>query len=379
MEQLSDSDMQQREEEVIQREFEMKERRRRQNRIAQRNHRKRKYQQCENERENSSQRCRDEIDVQFQAGLTSKHIQQISDDYWLKSLGLVSLDQRTALNPLGPVNTTGPHEKIAACPSPPGSSSPSNSLPRVECLNITKDNRNTATACIRKQLDGDHFDGPIKAVDLHSPEESAQLLSLFAAGPGSGLLFSETGPDTDWSPYQLDNWNLPQEALESFGSCRQALQIPEPEISLNLPRRRRVRTVNTLGSPNRTDPHTKHVDSDVRHLGHSLRGQIEERGGELEGKIALHLSAEEGHVGIVACLIRHGSDISKQDKSGATALHYAAKMGNVGVATILLANGADASAKDFQGQTPLHMAAKNGHEDAVQLLVEAGVDVDIQI
>ncbi|EEH20124.2 hypothetical protein PABG_02383 [Paracoccidioides brasiliensis Pb03] len=98
-----------------------------------------------------------------------------------------------------------------------------------------------------------------------------------------------------------------------------------------------------------------------------------------EGKMALHLSAKNGHANIVRCLLDFGSEINQQDMSGATALHYAAETGNVEVMKILLERGADGNITDLQGRTPLHIAAEKGHEAAVRVLIQSGARVDIQI
>ncbi|OJD27212.1 hypothetical protein ACJ73_01396 [Blastomyces percursus] len=100
---------------------------------------------------------------------------------------------------------------------------------------------------------------------------------------------------------------------------------------------------------------------------------------DAEGKMALHLSAKNRYTNIVRCLLDFGSEINRRDGCGATALHYAAATGNVNVISTLLERGADGNITDIQGRTALHIAAERGHETAVRILIQSGVSVDIQI
>ncbi|KAF3479413.1 uncharacterized protein GIQ15_06389 [Arthroderma uncinatum] len=345
MEQSPHFDKQQSEEGLTQRELEIKERRRRQNRIAQRNHRKRKYQLGGNQNENSCQRRTEETGVDLQACVTSKIAQQ-SLECWLNALGLVSLEQLVPPSPSTLVNTPSPHEEHTSYPSPSQSLSPSDSSISLEQPFITKD------TCI--------MDAGPAAVPV---EGDLSRVSRISADPqfleANLALTPSSEPHKPYGKY---------------------LQEMAPGFDLGVSRRPSGGTAGVSSPSGKIESHAENIDDKIDRLRDILgRPNVEERSSEIEGKTALHLSAERGHAGTVWCLIQCGSDTSKRDIYGATALHYAARMGYVYVMRTLLENGADGSAKDLQGRTPLHMAAESGHEEAVRLLVRVGIDVDIQV
>lgn len=131
-----------------------------------------------------------------------------------------------------------------------------------------------------------------------------------------------------------------------------------------------------------------------------------------DGRVALILAAQEGHVTVVTTLIERGTPLESHghdgrtalraaaaaadnifevirylvnaganvnacDADGRTALYALAVDGRVDTATLLLNAGADASITDTEGRSPLHAAAWHGHRDFVQLLLDHGVDCDI--
>ena len=133
------------------------------------------------------------------------------------------------------------------------------------------------------------------------------------------------------------------------------------------------------------------------------------------GGTALHKACEDGHVEVVAALIRNGADINARRgyfgeetvlmaacaarrgthglqrpdldtarlilKSGAdvnlrTPLRRAAYCNHVDVVRLLLEFRAEVDRRDASGKTPLIAASEEGHDEVVSVLLDAGADVD---
>ena len=133
------------------------------------------------------------------------------------------------------------------------------------------------------------------------------------------------------------------------------------------------------------------------------------------GGTALHKACEDGHVEVVAALIRNGADINARRgyfgeetvlmaacaarrgthgvqrpdldtarlilKSGAdvnlrTPLRRAAYCNHVDVVRLLLEFRAEVDRRDRYGKTPLMAASEEGHDDVVRVLLDAGADFD---
>ena len=96
------------------------------------------------------------------------------------------------------------------------------------------------------------------------------------------------------------------------------------------------------------------------------------------GTFPLLLAAQEGHAGIVADLVKAGTNVNAVDsKSGAFPLLLAAQEGHAGIVADLVEAGANVDAVNSENGTfPLLLAAQNGHAGIVADLIEAGADVD---
>jgi ankyrin repeat protein len=71
---------------------------------------------------------------------------------------------------------------------------------------------------------------------------------------------------------------------------------------------------------------------------------------------ALNMAAEEGYIGCVNSLLKHGAKINHQDSKSNTALHYTARTGKYEVVKVLVENGANISLKTRDNKTALDIA-----------------------
>ncbi|OAX81479.1 hypothetical protein ACJ72_04184 [Emergomyces africanus] len=360
-----------------------KERRRLQNRIAQRNHRKKKAQQYGNEEQKTrEQRPMGQVDVGIQPSNNTKCNELASEENCRNNHCAFTLSHSS---PVGKPHYCG--------------TSNLNDHYRPTSTDWLYDNRiiyhnsrcshhllyengigNTNPAAENVWGDQDIAQKPIGVTNSQFAEDDGKLDGLVNRSPDFNTPFD--GTDSDISSPAAQSYTAALTTIEPCPPLPSA-QTPVSEDDLSLigvppgwpgnlfvpPRRLRSYSENT-GRISQAYPFLVQPESDSE----PHRSQ-----GDSEGKMALHLSAENGHASIVRCLLEFGSEIDRRDRSGATALHYAAGTGNVDVITTLLERGADGNITDLQGRTALHIAAERGHEGAVRILIQSGASVDIQI
>ncbi|PGH07167.1 hypothetical protein GX51_01954 [Blastomyces parvus] len=379
---LQSSDENKVEEKISREELTAKERRRLQNRIAQRNHRRKKAQLSGNEERKSRERSMAHVDVQIQPGNNVKYNEQALDADSGNTHGSLVLAHPPLFNKARHCGTANIHEHYH--PIPTVWPSDNRILSHGSCS--SQNLQGAKEMCGRNTTAGNVWrdqDTPQKAGGVASPhfaDDVGKLGYLVTNSPDFNAPFD--GTDSDISSPTAHSYTPTLATIESCPSLSSA-QTPISEDDLSLigvppgwpgnifgrPRRLRSYSENT-GKISQNSPFRMHPENLIEHN----RSQS-----DTEGKMALHLSAENGHANIVRCLLDFGSEIDRPDGSGATALHYAAATGNVDVISILLERGADGNITDIQGRTALHIAAERGHETAVKILIQSGVSVDIQI
>lgn len=101
---------------------------------------------------------------------------------------------------------------------------------------------------------------------------------------------------------------------------------------------------------------------------------------EDKNDIALHLSAENGHLDCVQFLVTQGAKINIRNDDNDTALLLSAQNGHLNVVKYLLEEKKEKKAKitdmDQNGNTALHLSAQKGHVNVVRYLVQQGADIN---
>ncbi|KAI0421152.1 hypothetical protein F5X98DRAFT_330249 [Xylaria grammica] len=90
---------------------------------------------------------------------------------------------------------------------------------------------------------------------------------------------------------------------------------------------------------------------------------------------SLHIAAEHGHESIVGIILASGVMVDERDSEGNTALHLATQTQNLPVVLRLLEQGANPNAMNMRGWTPVHLGISTGSVDIVKALVRHGGDL----
>lgn len=88
----------------------------------------------------------------------------------------------------------------------------------------------------------------------------------------------------------------------------------------------------------------------------------------------LHTAAKKGNCEIVQMLLEHNANINERNSGGMTALHLAIEYQQEDIIMLLLRNGVDVNAADSEGRTALSMAVNNSCESGVRLFLLHGAD-----
>ncbi|KAK3398305.1 hypothetical protein B0T20DRAFT_410759 [Sordaria brevicollis] len=88
----------------------------------------------------------------------------------------------------------------------------------------------------------------------------------------------------------------------------------------------------------------------------------------------LHTAAKNGNCGIIQMLLDHNTDVNERNSSGMTALHVAIENSQEDVIMLLLQRGIDVNAEDNSHRTALSMAVSSNSESGVRLFLMHGAD-----
>ncbi|KAH7131773.1 ankyrin repeat-containing domain protein [Dactylonectria estremocensis] len=245
------------------------------------------------------------------------------------------------------------HDRSTAIVNPSSSSNSSNS-PGLGDFTFTKSFAPSANIPLRSQATyQSHFD---QAVDFVVATGAASLIevdSFLALGPGDSLtihpdISQRLQPVTSGlSSRAFPVEHQPEQSRQSSRSSS-GIPVPPPQNSSS----------SAAGDSTSTNPQAATEDHDKGWLS------------------TLHIAARRGHQRIVRTLIEHDIDCNERDSDGRTALIHAAIDGHEHVARALLAQGALISHLDRRQRSALHWAVLGGHEAVLWVLLEYYADRD---
>ncbi|KKZ64923.1 hypothetical protein EMCG_09157 [[Emmonsia] crescens] len=376
------SDENKAEEKTSREELAAKERRRLQNRIAQRNHRKKKAQLNGNEEQKPRDHPMGNVDVRIQPSSNVKYNEQASEEDCRNTHGSFILSHSSPPDKHHYCGTSNLHDQYCHISAmwPYDTRMIYHNSRSSQHLQRGNEICGTSTTTGNVCGDQDISQTPSRVTSPKFAEDVRKLGCGVTSSPDFNTPFD--GTDSDISSPAAQSYTASLATIESCPPLP-SVQTPVSEDDLSLigvppgwpgnifsPTRRLRSYSENTGRISQNSPFLVHPEN------HS---ELDRSQCDSEGKMALHLSAENGHANIVRCLLEFGSEIDRRDRSGATALHYAAGTGNVDVITILVARGADGNITDIHGRTALHIAAERGHEAAVRILIQSGARVDTQI
>ncbi|KAF4976723.1 hypothetical protein FZEAL_6638 [Fusarium zealandicum] len=169
-------------------------------------------------------------------------------------------------------------------------------------------------------------------------------------------------PDSYSSPRAGQVRNLPDQTSTNAGAAVASTRQPPPTAApLPLPI-----TVAPRNLTNRNAPQAAAGVSPSSSTGSA----------PVEPRTPVMTAISRGKLEIARLLIRSGAKIDVPDLHGRTHLHLAIERGDFGMARSLLELGADALATDTRGMAALHMAVERDAEEMARLLLEWCKDRD---
>ncbi|KAM3424164.1 hypothetical protein BST61_g11293 [Cercospora zeina] len=94
---------------------------------------------------------------------------------------------------------------------------------------------------------------------------------------------------------------------------------------------------------------------------------------------ALHIACAQGHEALAQFLLDHGADPLVWNSHGQTVLHSAVSTGRAAIVRLLLNAMPDRNMPDQEGRTALHTAVAMGNAEIVRLLLDYGMDRNARI
>ncbi|OKL61391.1 hypothetical protein UA08_03504 [Talaromyces atroroseus] len=180
------------------------------------------------------------------------------------------------------------------------------------------------------------------------------------------------------------------QALDAFGLV---LVQPDRHRSTSLPSQfSPPRSVPSLSSPplppsmiHRKGSHHKtnnHNNLHTNNMNPNPSPNPSHASAHTHGKTGLHVCAEQGNTHVVQLLLGYGADMDGLDEYGRTPLHYAVRNNHTDVVKQLVERGASITITDVNGISPVHIAAEAGSEEMVQMMMPmtmTGQDMNLNL
>ncbi|KAH7173140.1 ankyrin repeat-containing domain protein [Fusarium flagelliforme] len=193
-------------------------------------------------------------------------------------------------------------------------------------------------------------------------------------------------PGDDWIDPQMD-WTAAMSLTGESSTCHSQARTVSPEASnpAPAPAPAPATTAPQPRPPSRPEPAVASEmppPATVAPLALDITNRTKHRDSfypvrsSLESKTPVMTAISRGKLDIARLLIGSGAKIDVPDVHGKTNLHYAVQRGDAKIAQSLLELGANVMATDKAGMTALHMAVEGDNEGMVNLLLECCQEKD---
>nr|ACZ66248.1 APS2 [Fusarium incarnatum] len=219
-------------------------------------------------------------------------------------------------------------------------------------------------------------------------DTTADTAAVSGDGEVADLDLGMFTPGDDWIDPQMD-WTAAMSLTGESSTCHSQARTVSPEASnsahVTAPVTAPATTAPQARPPSRPEPA---VISDmpppatVAPLALDITNRSKHRESfypvspSLESKTPMMTAFYPGKLDIARLLIGSGAKIDVPDGHGKTNLHYAVQRGDAKIAQSLLELGANVMATDQAGMTALHMAVEGDNESMVNLLLECCQEKD---
>ncbi|KAI4848252.1 hypothetical protein E4T44_04046 [Aureobasidium sp. EXF-8845] len=163
----------------------------------------------------------------------------------------------------------------------------------------------------------------------------------------------------------------PPAIIKAFSSNDPTLQQNLSTYSLG--------TVSDVASLDFNDHGNNALHIAVRNSHHSIIRLLVETGTDINSRnnqqmTALQIAINSANTNTAQLLLELGADVTCTTSTGETALHLAARIGDVALVESLLKRCVSINVRNHCGETALHAAVTAGHEDVVRVMLTHGVN-----
>ncbi|GAM35769.1 ankyrin repeat domain protein [Talaromyces pinophilus] len=131
--------------------------------------------------------------------------------------------------------------------------------------------------------------------------------------------------------------------------------ITSPNNNMNMNMNMRINGLNLFNTSIDTSPHAPSSATTSTTI-------------STTNKTGLHICAEQGNAHAVHLLLGYGADIDAIDEYGRTPLHYAVQNKHMDIVKLLVERGATTTIADINGVNPMQLAADSGSEEMTQMM-----------
>ncbi|KAH0292863.1 hypothetical protein KCU62_g1689, partial [Aureobasidium sp. EXF-3399] len=190
-------------------------------------------------------------------------------------------------------------------------------------------------------------------------------------------------PVTDSVAVAIAPMTMPRLTPPASVSSQSSYSSDNPSLQHGL-NRYSLGAVSDVCTPDINDHGNNALHIAVRNGHHSIIRLLVETGTDINSQnsqqmTALQIAISSAYTSTVQLLLELGADVTSTTSSGDTALHLAARIGDVALVGLLLQRCESINVRNHSGETALHAAVTAGHEDVVRVMLAHGVDSQAKV